>query len=162
LLEILAKKDKYWREIAFKICKDRYLADDLVQEMYLRFLRHPKEKVNDFYVCLVIKSLFLNYKKTETQNLCIDNFYNIQENNDTFEPTDYELSLIKACEKLPYPQDLLMQENYDLSIRELEKKYPHINYGLIYRELKKARENILGIDIDLYKNKRIKNVKKTK
>ncbi len=36
ILESLSKKDKYWRQIAFNICKDKSLADDLVQEMYLR------------------------------------------------------------------------------------------------------------------------------
>jgi len=50
----------------------------------------------------------------------------------------------------------LLSESYDLSIREIADKYKFIDYGLIYRELDKARKKVLGNDIDLYKNKRLK------
>jgi DNA-directed RNA polymerase specialized sigma24 family protein len=42
VLEELSKKDEYWRQIAFKICKDKYLADDLVNEMYLKLYNNEK------------------------------------------------------------------------------------------------------------------------
>ena len=35
LLE-LSKKDKKWRHIALKLCGNKDLADDIVQEMYLK------------------------------------------------------------------------------------------------------------------------------
>ena len=36
MLNEICKKDKYWRTIAFAICKDKDLADDLVQDMYVK------------------------------------------------------------------------------------------------------------------------------
>ena len=36
ILAELAKKDAQWRKMAFQICKDKDLADELVQEMYLK------------------------------------------------------------------------------------------------------------------------------
>lgn len=136
------------------------LADDLVSEMYLKLFDCKKE-INDFYVIRTIRNLFLDYIKSKN-NVSIDNFYNLAENNNAFEPTDYELSIIQDCEKLPYLQNGLLKESYDLSVRQISEKYQHINYGLIHRELDKARKTILGNDIDLYCNRRLKNKNKKK
>ena len=160
MLEVLCKKDEYWRRTAFIICKDKMLADDLVSDMYLKLFECKKE-INDFYVIRTIRNLFLDYIKSK-KNISIDNFYNLAENNNTFEADDYELSIIQDCEKLPYLQNGLLKESYDLSVRQISEKYQHINYGLIHRELDKARKTILGNDIDLYKNKRLKNGKTKK
>ena len=37
--------DKFFREKAFLICKDKYDADDLVQEMYLKLYRYDDLKL---------------------------------------------------------------------------------------------------------------------
>ncbi len=158
MIEQLALKDTLWRKIALKICKDKMLSDDLVNDMYLK-LYDCKKEINDFYVIRTIRNLFLDYIK-QNNNVSIDLFYNFEEINTNFEPTDYELSIIQSCEKLPYLQNGLLKESYDLSIREIATKYKYINYGLVARELDKARRTVLGNDIDLYKNKRLKNKNK--
>lgn len=160
MIEFLALKDSFWRKTAFIICKDKMLSDDLVNDMYLK-LHDCNKEINDFYVIRTIRNLFLDHIKSN-KNISIDNFYNLAENNNTFEPTDYELSIIEDCEKLSYLQNGLLKESYDLSVRQISEKYQHINYGLIHRELDKARKTILGNDIDLYKNKRLKNGKTKK
>jgi DNA-directed RNA polymerase specialized sigma24 family protein len=160
MIEKLALKDSLWRTIAFKICKDKMLSDDLVQEMYIK-LHDCQKEINDFYVIRTIRNLFLDTIK-QNNNVSIELFYNFEEINNTFEPTDYELAIINSCDKLPYLQNGLLKENYDLSVRQISEKYQYINYGLIHRELDKARKTILGNDIDLYKNKRLKNGKKKK
>jgi DNA-directed RNA polymerase specialized sigma24 family protein len=154
MIEKLALKDSLWRTIAFKICKDKMLSDDLVQEMYLK-LHDCQKEINDFYVIRTIRNLFLDTIK-QKNNVSIELFFNFEEINTNFELDDYELSIIKDCEKLPYLQNGLLKESYDLSVRQISEKYKHINYGLIHRELDKARKTILGNDIDLYKNKRLK------
>lgn len=155
MLEELSKKDFYWRKIAFNICKDKMLADDLVGDMYLKLFDCEKQ-INDFYVIIVIRNLFLDHIKKSKQNVSIDLFYNVSTDEAKFELNDYELSIIEDCNKLSYLQLGLLNESYDLSIREIATKYKHIDYGLIYRELDKARRKVLGNDIDLYQNKRLK------
>lgn len=160
MIEILALKDSFWRKTALIICKDSMLADDLVNDMYLKLYQCDKQ-INDFYVIRTIKNLFLDHIK-KNNNICIDNFYNLAENINEFEPDDYEFTIINECAKLSYLQNGLLKESYDLSVRQISEKYQHINYGLIHRELDKARKKILGNDIDLYKNKRLKYGKKEK
>lgn len=160
MIEYISKKDNQWRSIALSICKDKMLADDIVQEMYIKVYDCQKE-INDFYVIRIIRNLFLDHVKAK-KNVSINEFYHLEEKNNNFEPTDYELEIIKQCEKLPFLQNGLLKESYDLSVRQISKKYKHIDYGLIHRELNKARQTILGTDIDLYKNKRLKNGKKKK
>ena len=63
MIEQLAKKDTYWRRIAYNICKNKMLADDLVQDMYLALSNVTKE-INDFYVIIVIRNIYLLKKKT--------------------------------------------------------------------------------------------------
>ena len=36
ILKELSSNDKKWRKIAYGICKDKQLADDLVQDAYLK------------------------------------------------------------------------------------------------------------------------------
>jgi len=136
------------------------LSDDLVNDMYLKLYDCQKE-INDFYVIRTIRNLFLDHIK-QKNNVSIELFYNLAESSNDFQPDDYELSIIQECEKLPYLQNGLLKESYDLSVRQISEKYKYINYGLIHRELDKARKTILGNDIDLYKNKRLKNGKTNK
>jgi len=155
MLEELAKKDSYWRKIALNISKDRMIADDLVNDMYIK-LHDSTKQINDFYVIIVIRNLFLDYVKAKKQKVSLDLFFNLAHNNEVLELNDYEVGLLEDCNKLSYLQLGLLSESYDLSIREIAEKYKFIDYGLIYRELDKARKKILGNDIDLYKNKRLK------
>ena len=39
MIEQLSLNDSLWRKTAFTICKDKDTADEIVQEMYLRFER---------------------------------------------------------------------------------------------------------------------------
>lgn len=133
------------------------LSDDLVNDMYLK-LHDCKKEINDFYVVMVIRNSFLTHIKSK-KTISIEGFDHIQPTND-FELNDYEKYLIDSCAKLPYIQLELLKENYELSIRDIEKKYPFIKYQFINKELTRARQNLLGVDIDLYKNKRLRYLNK--
>ena len=43
ILEELSKRNDEWIKIALSICKDKTLANDLVQEMYLRIEKYVKD-----------------------------------------------------------------------------------------------------------------------
>ena len=143
MLQELAKKDKLWREIAYKFCGCKSLADDITQEMYLRFLRNPKEKITEYYVVLTIKSVWLNYLKTKKRDISTEKLYYISSKESNFEPTDEEQDILDRYELLDWKQKELLAEIYDRSLREIENIYPLINYAFAFREIKKARDFIL-------------------
>ena len=142
MLEELAKRDKDWRKMAFHICKSHDTADDIVQDMYLKFANYDK-KVNDFYIYFAIKSIWLDKlkdKKTKTVEL-IDNC-------NTFADTyDFELDEIKEItltkvKQLPFfERELLKVTTQEMSQRELSRQ-TGINLLVIQKTVKKTKEQL--------------------
>lgn len=156
MLEDISKKDKYWRAIALNICKDKQLADDLVQDMYLKVNEIDKE-VNDFYIITIINNLFIDVCRKNKNELDVSQLYNLVDKVYNYEYNDIDVTILERSNKLTWFQTKLLTENYDKSIRKIESEY-NINYGYIYRELLKARKLVLQDDFEkLYKNKRFKN-----
>ena len=155
MLEELARKDKLWRKIAYSLCRDKMLADDLTQEMYLRFHRNPKERATNSYVAFVISSVFFNYLK-ERKNISLSEFYYLECHDKPFEPTDKQQQILDKLEDIEWWKLELIDESYDRSYREIANVL-NVNYGFIYRSITDATKEILGDDYDeLYNNKRMK------
>lgn len=133
MLEVLAKKDSYWRSIAFNICKDRMLADDLVSEMYIRLMDCKKE-INDFYVIVTIKNIFLQEIKTK-KTVSIEKFYNFA-NPEPFELDDKEKEVI---DNMYWVAKEYIELSETKSLREIGKEL-NTNYAFIYRTIKKEKE----------------------
>jgi len=60
----LVEHDAKWRTIAAKITGNKMSADDLVQDMYLKLMDKDKD-VNDYYVTLTLKSIFIDMIRKE-------------------------------------------------------------------------------------------------
>ena len=133
MLEELCKRDKDWRKIAFKICKDELLADDLVQESYLKAYNINKQ-INDFYFILIIKNTFLDYLR-QKKTVSIENFYNFK-TPENFELDDKQLKVVKECYWVA--KDLLLMSE-DKSIRKIAQEL-NVNYRFIYRVIEKEKK----------------------
>jgi len=148
VLSEIAKNDKIWRKFALKICGNKMNADDLVQEMYMAFHKYnPKLKSNDLniqkaYVYRTIFRLFIKDQK-QIKETSLNGFVNIECENKVFEPTDEEYTILKRYEELDWKQKDLLEFSYDLSLRQIEKEYPMVNYAYAYRQIKEARIKIL-------------------
>lgn len=132
MLHELTKKDKYWRKVAFNICKDKFLADDLVNDMYLALANCNKE-INDFYVIVVIKNLFLYHIK---QNKMIDLELVKEPITEIFEIDDNEKEILDS---LKWWEVELIEMNQQYSLREMQQQL-NINYAFIYRTIKKIKD----------------------
>lgn len=137
MLEDISKKDKYWREIALKICKDKMLADDLVNDMYLK-LYEVKKQISDFYVIITIRNLYYDYLRDKKKTVSINNFYDVTQDDTNFELDDYQLELL---DRLNWVEKGYLEMSFDLSLRQIQKEL-NTNYGYIYRTIKKAKEKI--------------------
>lgn len=126
MLETLCLKDKYWRKIAYNICKDKMMADDLVSEMYLK-LANCKKDINDFYVIVTIKNLFLSEIKNK-KTVSIENFYNFT-TPETFEPDDNEQEII---ENIYWVAKDYIELNETMSLRKIGKLL-NTDYNYIHK-----------------------------
>lgn len=70
--EILTKRHKEWIQMAKSICNDIHLANDLVQDMYLRINRYVDKpnkiikdgEVNSYFIYITLRNLFYDSKKS--------------------------------------------------------------------------------------------------
>ena len=136
MLNELAKKDKYWRQVAFNISKDINVSDDLVQEMYLK-LANIKKEINDYYVVITILNLFRAYKnevkRDRNKKLEFEDFRLTQ--LEVFEIDDNEQFFIDS---LKWYEKELIELSYDHSLRDIQKQL-NINYQFVNRVLTKAK-----------------------
>ncbi len=157
ILESLSKKDKYWRDVALKISNNKDIANDLVQNMYLKIYKANPQKWNYSYVILTLYNLFRDLKKKEKYNIEInDNKAQDVTINEENSYTNREVYILNQIEKLSdYEKEILLL-NYDLSAGKiaLEKNQCRVKTG---RHLIKIRKKILGDRFEIeYKNSRLK------
>ena len=78
--DILAKNHKEWIKMATSICKDVNLANDIVQDMYVRlnkYVDNPEKiikngEVNPFFIYITLRNLFYDSKKAYKQEISKD------------------------------------------------------------------------------------------
>jgi RNA polymerase sigma factor (sigma-70 family) len=71
ILEALSKEHKRWWHMALSICSDDQLADDIVQDMYIRIEKYVDEpdkiinpetsEINSFYIFVTMKNIYFHW-----------------------------------------------------------------------------------------------------
>ena len=77
ILEKLSKRNDEWIKIALSICKDKTLANDLVQEMYLRIEKYVKDperittndKISSLYIYVTIRNLYFKHQNNKKRKI---------------------------------------------------------------------------------------------
>ena len=159
MLKQLSQHDKFFQGVAFNICKDKTLAKDLVQDMYIK-LYETNSEIKDlkWYGVTVIRNLYRKHCKDLKTVYLEDEVIDVEAISNTFEPTDEELRILKDFNKLSFLQKNLIEESYYYSLRSIQKEFD-IHYKLSFDQCKKARKKLLGDDYKkLYKNARNKRL----
>jgi DNA-directed RNA polymerase specialized sigma24 family protein len=137
ILEELAKKDAVWRKMAFQICKDKDLADELVQEMYLKLYQNTN-LIKEGYIYTVLRNLFYDYTKSQ-KDIIVD-FSNIEiEDTEYIEPVDY-FQLMKG---LTWYERTMFELSTLVGQRELSRQ-TGIHLQTIHRVNKMVKSKING------------------
>ncbi len=163
MLEELAKKDKRWREVALNICKSKDLADEIVNQMYLRVVdeRPDKEKLTEWYIITIIRNLFLDHCK-QRKHISIETLYYLPDDQTDKTFNDEEINMLQRINTgLKWWEKQLLIESYDKSLRDIEKEF-NINYMFVKRRTEKARHHILGDDYKPNKVEGHSNIAKSK
>jgi RNA polymerase sigma factor (sigma-70 family) len=141
MLEKLALKDTQWRNIAYSICKDRMLADDLTQEMYLR-LMHIDKEINDFYVILTIKNLYIDYLKQQSKTIPLDKLdFSFETKINEFSLTDRERDILNDFNNLKFYEREIIELASEKSLRKIAKEY-NLHYAFVFRTKRDAINKI--------------------
>ncbi len=141
MLEKLALKDTQWRNIAYSICKDRMLADDLTQEMYLR-LMHIDKEINDFYVILTIKNLYIDYLKQQSKTIPLDKLdFSFETKINDFSLTDREKQILNDFNNLKFYEREIIELASEKSLRKIAKEY-NLHYAFVFRTKRDAINKI--------------------
>ena len=158
MLEELSKKDKLWRNVAFKICRCKDTSNELVQSMYLKVYEKnlPIEKLTESYVICILFNLYKDHLKQRTNVNIDDLFIEIADEESEYYFNDEDIAILEKANDLKWWQKQLLVESYDKSLRQIEKEF-NINYVFVQRHTTKAKKYILGEDYKPYQNKRLKN-----
>lgn len=143
MLNELAKHHQEWLNIAYHICKDRYLADDLVQEMYLKIhKRNLQKEVNNWYIYVTIKHLFFDYLKQENQYTEI-NERTLEQAENVTDSAYFSLldRLDEELDDLHWYKKRLIIEKQIKSPRTIQEE-TSINYQHIYRSCQKTEDTL--------------------
>lgn len=135
-LEKLAQQHGKWVEMARSICKNNFLADDLVSEMYIKLSGEDKD-FNKTYIYKTLVSVYINHLKSEKKlayNDLITDEYEYDEERPEY--LNYELP-----DTLTWPEQQIMLLRQDKSCRDIAKQY-HINYLKVHRIEKSAKEKL--------------------
>ena len=161
MLEQLSKKDKLWREVAFRFTNNKDSADELVQEMYLRLLDSKVDinKINDNYIKVTLYHLFKSSKKNLHRLINIDDYKEDVTIADYFDYTDRDLQIIKEVKKLSEGEKRLLNLNYEYSVGKISTIQDECIMKT-HRKLIKIRKKVLkkGFETE-YNNSRLKHQK---
>jgi RNA polymerase sigma factor (sigma-70 family) len=181
MLNELSKRDKDWRLLAKQITSTSnlpsYLADDFVQEMYIK-LHGKRGNYNTSYVYLTLKSICYDYLRKEDKNVSLEKIfppdYKYYDESHDDEIYAKELSgdvnsevileafkiideycnsldeVIKQMHKISYNHRIVCLMKQDTTFRELSKN-TDIKLSRIYNWYKKGIE-------DLSKNPKLKEL----
>lgn len=142
MIKELAKKDLIWRKIALSICKDKQLADDLVQDMYLKIYQINPKKVNKSYISYCIYHLFLAHIKNQNKTISLEKCYTLPDTYDESVLKD-RIEITKALQELElYDCEILLHTQED-SLRNKSKELG-ITVDKLFYGKKKAFKKLLN------------------
>ena len=152
----LAKQDKRWRVAAYNISGCKILADDLVQDMYLKIYKYNYKEIKPSLIYTIIHNLFVDYCN-QKKEVCVETFDDKKYTSVNYGLDDSEQKILDAFDKLKWRQQDLIEESYTKSLREIQSSFPMINYAYAYRQINEGLKSIFGEDFKTkYKNSRFK------
>lgn len=137
IIHELAKKDAQWRKMAFQICKSKDLADELVQNMYIK-LSERTIQVSDGYIFVTLRSLF--YDSLKNNDILIDDFSKFEvEDEEYCEGIDYD----ELSKDLTWYERTMFEQSTLIGQRELARQ-TGIHIQTIHRINKMVKTKLNG------------------
>lgn len=142
MIEKLSKKDKKWRLYALKICGDKTLCDDLVNDMYIKVHDSKMDLSNkkDSYFYTMIYHLFIDNKR-KTKNIKQLNDFSFIESEPADDGLKNRLMITEALEELHFFDCEILLHTHERSLRDNEELLG-VQFTKLHYWKKKAIEKI--------------------
>ena len=145
ILDILAKRHNEWIKPANKICRNSDRSKDLVQDMYIRIYNSGKtiDQINECYIYFIMRNQFFNELKREKETILIDDFSNIEiEEQEYNKEKDQILSILeKERQKLSWYEKQIIDLTTEFGQRELSRQ-TGIHIQTIHNTTKKIKKKL--------------------
>ena len=141
MLEELAKLDSEWRKIATKICGNKDLADDMVQDMYIKMHRLQPKYWNKHYISYAIYHLFINHIKESKKTVYLEDI--LFTDTEDSEITKDRLRIIKVLDEVSIVDKQVLLATHEKSLREASKDL-FMSHMTLHNKKKKAFEKLLN------------------
>jgi RNA polymerase sigma-70 factor (ECF subfamily) len=111
--------------IALGITKNRASAEDVLQESFIRVVKHAasfKKKDNGYgWLCTVVRNAALSYIKKQRPEEDIDEFYSLQDERESPQKNETRIEVQEALSKLEKSERRLVWLKYfgDYTLREI-------------------------------------------
>lgn len=138
--------------VAFSVLKDRYLAEDAVQDSFLKIAKNAhrfKPDTNGIaWICKIVRNTALDYLKREKRitKISLDDCFDLGETDSGLERSENAIVLENALKKLSADQRTVIYYRYylDYTVRDIAKE-TGIPKSTVMRLIQAAEENLKKI-----------------
>jgi len=153
MLKELSKRDSEWRKIAFKICGNKMLADDLVNDMYLKMHKIQPKELKTHYISYAIYHLFLNRIEKDKKTLSLDSFVNFNLTEDENNTEDRQ-RMNEILNEIGLLDREILLHTHENSLRKVSEKI-NMSHVKLFRKKKIAIDRLNNTNgIKKWKNER--------
>ena len=151
MLQELSKEDKKWRRMALAICRNKQLADDLTNDMYLQLHKANYKEINDWFIFVIIKNLYLHHlRKTNKTKLFTE--LDKVEKAECNEKLNERHLINDALNELDFYDREILLHTSERSLRK-NRDFLNITVDVLYYSRKNALEKLKDTDtIKKYKS----------
>ena len=144
MLKELSKLDSEWRKIALKICNNKMLSDDLVNDMYLKMHKLNPKTWNKHYISYSIYHQYLNHIKKDRETLYIEDL-----NINNLQSDDFNIEDRKRIDSILNELGLIDREillhTHEKSLRKTANDLL-MSYGKVNYKKKNALKKLINTD----------------
>lgn len=137
MLTKLSLRDKEWREMAFKICHCKTIADDLVNDMYIRIMN--KDNFNEAYIFKTLRGIYLDYLKDNKNIVSLTDFHYLKE--DVTDTTNERFELLEILKDVSFFEREVLLQTHEKSLRKCEED-TGVSYQVFHYQKNKALKKL--------------------
>ncbi|MBV1928483.1 MAG: sigma-70 family RNA polymerase sigma factor [Gammaproteobacteria bacterium] len=109
--------------MAYNICKNNTIADDLTQDMYIKLYDSGKsyDEINEWYVWVTIKNIYLNNIKKYSKEISLELFFNVEDICNDDDILNKRMEVHNALNELELWDREILIHTSETSLRKLSK-----------------------------------------